>query len=414
MSTGAKILVFIVAMFVITIVKGIAPNLVIPATMIGGFIAMKLFFSKSESSTKENTKPTIQQQDNPEPQKGDVFIQPNEFIVEKSVEEITPKVENVTPNPIVEQKKEIKLENNKEQKLITWNTWKFEKTLTQSQKVIFSLSIFSILLVICFALAESVDYKMRMKETWFIWVGFIISQAWFQNKFWNTGTKFEIAAKQPDLSGIKRVWIKYKRQFFIAFAVIAVIIIIGVSIEPISNYLEEQESKRKEQARIKHEDSITTELSKLREYKTHLKTSEDTYDLTVSLQGINSKSLSVKIKAENSELLDKEGNPMILIRPNTTMEELYAEHRRFSQTFYTDFNLVLYTQNGNISYHVNSESMAYTGDFEHPIYLNGKRIDLFSDNYRTVYHTFISDQVTDMEGQRETFLSIDSISAVYN
>jgi hypothetical protein len=226
MSTGIKILVFIVAVIVITIIKDVAPTLVIPATMIGGFIAMSLFFSKKESSPKEPSNTNIQQKDNSESKNIDVIIQSNDYASRKKIiEEIALKDNPLASISMSEEKGNSDVQNN-DKKLITWSIWKFERTLTYSQKVIYSLSIFSIFLVICFALAESVDYHMRMKETWFIWVGFIISQAWFQNKFWNNGTKFEIVLKRPDLSEIKNNWTKNKRQFFIPFAVIVFILYI--------------------------------------------------------------------------------------------------------------------------------------------------------------------------------------------
>lgn len=417
MSTGAKILVFIGAMFFITIIKGMAPNLVIPATMLGGFIAMKLFFSKNDSSKKESHKPTNQEVKNLASNTDESPTQSIDSITEKPVEEVLPEVEVAIPTSSDEQKVGAKTEINQNRKLIAWHSWKFEKGLTHSQKIIFSLSVFSILLIICYAFAESLDSKMRMKETWFVWVGFILSQAWFQNKFWNnTGSNFQITLKRPELSGLKEIWFIHKHKILIVIGAVIIVSIIGLSIEPLNNYFEQQEIRRKELARSRHEDSVTTALSREREYKTHLKTSEDTYDLTIALKAIDANTLSIKIKAENSELLDKTGKPalLLLMQPSKTMEDLYAEHLRFSQTFYTDYNLTFHTPNGTIGFHVSSESMHYEGDFEHPVYLNGKRIDIFSDNWVNVYHTFITEQMANIEGRRETFLEIDSITAVYN
>ena len=123
-------------------------------------------------------------------------------------------------------------------------TWKFEKTLTPAQKIIFSISVFAVLLVISYALAESIDYKMRMKKTWLIWVGFILSQAWLQNKFWNSGLSFEFKVRKPNTSKLKLLWASHKKKFYIGIAVIFTLSIIGLSIDPLNKYLREKEIKQ--------------------------------------------------------------------------------------------------------------------------------------------------------------------------
>lgn len=139
---------------------------------------------------------------------------------------------NISPEPVVQEPvHEIK-------------TWKFERSLTHAQKIIFSLSVFAVLLVISYAFAESIDYKMRMKKTWLIWVGFILSQAWLQNKFWNSGLSFEFKVRKPNTSKLKLFWASHKRKFYIGIAVIFILSIIGLSIDPIKKYLHDKEIKQ--------------------------------------------------------------------------------------------------------------------------------------------------------------------------
>ncbi len=204
---------------------------------------MKLFFSKEESPTKDTPKVKTQESESPVVENIEEAIQIDEIPVEKIEEKRMQEVELVTPNE-TESNSETIDESKKEQKSDRWNTWKFEKTLTNSQKVIFSLSVFAVLLVISFAMAESFDEEMKMSETWFIWVGFIVSQAWLQNKFWNSGLSFELKARKPDTSKLNFFWTKHRKKFFVSVAVFSVLVVLGFCIDPFMEYLHERELKK--------------------------------------------------------------------------------------------------------------------------------------------------------------------------
>lgn len=89
---------------------------------------------------------------------------------------------------------------NSERKFLNKKSFVFPLTFTQ--KIIFSISAFLLFLVISYAFAESVDYKMRIKETWGVWVIFILIQAWLQNKIWNTNSEVSFTLFFPNISNL--------------------------------------------------------------------------------------------------------------------------------------------------------------------------------------------------------------------
>ncbi|MBL0310332.1 MAG: hypothetical protein IPP77_11850 [Bacteroidetes bacterium] len=75
-------------------------------------------------------------------------------------------------------------------------------SLNQTQKIIYSISTFLITLVLAYAIAEDIDSEMTISETWGIWIIFILIQAWFQNKLWNSDPNVNFVFYFPRISGL--------------------------------------------------------------------------------------------------------------------------------------------------------------------------------------------------------------------
>ena len=62
----------------------------------------------------------------------------------------------------------------------TSNKWFSKKmfaiSINQTQKIIYGISVFLITLIMAYVLAEGIDSKMRISETWGVWIIFILIQ----------------------------------------------------------------------------------------------------------------------------------------------------------------------------------------------------------------------------------------------
>lgn len=72
--------------------------------------------------------------------------------------------------------------------------------LNQTQKIIYSISIFLIAFILAYVIAEDYDSDLLLSNTWGIWIIFILVQAWFQNKLWNSGDSLNITFFFPNVS----------------------------------------------------------------------------------------------------------------------------------------------------------------------------------------------------------------------
>jgi len=88
----------------------------------------------------------------------------------------------------------------------TSNKWFSKKmfaiSINQTQKIIYGISVFLITLIMAYVLAEGIDSKMRISETWGVWIIFILIQAWFQNKLWNSYTTLNFVLYFPNVTRI--------------------------------------------------------------------------------------------------------------------------------------------------------------------------------------------------------------------
>ena len=109
----------------------------------------------------------------------------------------------------------------------------FFENLQTPQKVIYSISTVAISFVVCYAFAQSLDYNLRMKETWFVWVIFIAVQTWLQNKFWSSNTPVTINYKQPQLSRIKSWFLIRKKKLYLGVVILFLLVLVAVSIDPL-------------------------------------------------------------------------------------------------------------------------------------------------------------------------------------
>jgi hypothetical protein len=76
----------------------------------------------------------------------------------------------------------------------------FTFSLNQTQKIICGISTFLIVLVLAYAIAEEIDSDLQISNTWGIWIIFILIQAWFQNKLWNSNDSLNFALLFPNVS----------------------------------------------------------------------------------------------------------------------------------------------------------------------------------------------------------------------
>lgn len=93
-----------------------------------------------------------------------------------------------------------------ETKAPTYNKWFTKKVFAistnQTQKVIYGISVFLITLILAYAIAENIDSEMRISQTWGVWIIFILVQAWFQNKLWNSDTTLNLILYFPNVTGL--------------------------------------------------------------------------------------------------------------------------------------------------------------------------------------------------------------------
>ena len=254
----------------------------------------------------------------------------------------------------------------------------FGKDLTQSQKIIFSIALFLVCFILFYVWAYDVgpyiedkayddNFKkmpFAFEKTWYVWIVFIAVQAWFQNKFWSSRSKLEIAFTLPNPHWLMLILSKHKRKILISISLVALTLIVAISIEPIKNYFAQQESqqyeeahKLEEQARISHEDAVTKELNGSRKYHTRLKTANASYGLSVTVKG-DYNGVLVTITAIYVDVVDQKGLPAFIIQPSSSYKQQLKDHMRLREMFDTDFDLVFHSKNyGVIRQHVNSKSM---------------------------------------------------------
>lgn len=72
-------------------------------------------------------------------------------------------------------------------------------SLTKSQKTIYGISSFLIVFIIAFVFAEDIDSNIELRNTWGIWIVFIILQAWVQNKIWNSDNQSMVTIYYPNI-----------------------------------------------------------------------------------------------------------------------------------------------------------------------------------------------------------------------
>mgnify|MGYP000888732413 CR=1 FL=1 len=120
----------------------------------------------------------------------------------------------------------------------------FFENLQTPQKVIYSISTVAISFVLCFAFAQSLDSELSMKETWFVWVFFIAVQTWLQNKFWSSNTPVTINYKQPQLSRIKNWFLLRKKKLYLSLAILLLLTVVAVSIDPLYRYYEKRKIEK--------------------------------------------------------------------------------------------------------------------------------------------------------------------------
>lgn len=132
----------------------------------------------------------------------------------------------------------------KEENIIDRKEITLFKNLQLPQKIIYSLSLFSLFFILCFVYAKSTDYKVRLTETWFIWVSFIITQTWLQNKLWSLGSSFSISFNQSKLLKIKRWFTRKKKQVLITISILSVIVTSTYLIIAWIEYTEKQKTEQ--------------------------------------------------------------------------------------------------------------------------------------------------------------------------
>jgi hypothetical protein len=159
-----------------------------------------------------------------------------------SIEE--PEIKLVSPqNHLLDEPNNQIKEEAIEETPILFTTLSIKKVLTTSQKIILSLSSFGILAIISYVIAEKIDYRVKITETWFVWVLFIIIESWLQSKLWNDELQMKVKLPQPKWNQIKHSLQKNKRTSFIGI----VILIIGtfyLTVHQINKYLEDREIER--------------------------------------------------------------------------------------------------------------------------------------------------------------------------
>lgn len=57
--------------------------------------------------------------------------------------------------------------------------------LTPVQRIIYSLTAIGICYILCYAIAEQISSDTTLSKTWFVWIIFILSQTYLQNKIWS-------------------------------------------------------------------------------------------------------------------------------------------------------------------------------------------------------------------------------------
>jgi hypothetical protein len=283
MNIATKIFVFILVILFVTVIRQFFP----PAIFIGAFAVYYLFFKKEDkpnstdqtSSSNKSKKPTPQPKvevtlNKVEPAEakdtliekepateiitpsGNVFkfasAKEDDLVKSRTLSETTEQANlgtdmNSANSELTDEGSQVDKETvgGSLTKSNPYAAFKIERDFTLIQKIIFSLSAFAVFLVIAYAFAESLDYKMRIKKTWLVWIAFILLQAWLQNLLWSSKFRIAINFKIPSITPhVKKFWLKNKKTFYILIVVISVLAIGVLSINPVESYLKQKKLEK--------------------------------------------------------------------------------------------------------------------------------------------------------------------------
>ncbi len=82
-------------------------------------------------------------------------------------------------------------------KSITIQQLQIDKTLTIQQKIIYSSTVLLCLFILSYAYSYEIDRRIRLSETWIVWLVFVLLQAFLQNKIW--ANRLTIRIKYPTI-----------------------------------------------------------------------------------------------------------------------------------------------------------------------------------------------------------------------
>jgi hypothetical protein len=211
-------------------------------------------------------------------------IDPNEDQIQNEKEKLDDTIE--TNEKIID--KEIIVNQDAETELNETSSsrsyiFKFQKSFTLAQKVILSITAFSILLIISYSYAENIDQQNSIKETWFIWTGFILIEAWIQNKIWNSSLNLQLSLKTPAFNKIQIHFKNYKLRVYRILSLLTLMVLATFIIfyynkiaqhESEVSHMQQEITQRNEQLEMdktRMEDEINTLKSQLDEEKVRTK-----------------------------------------------------------------------------------------------------------------------------------------------
>ena len=184
-----RIIIFLLTMLVLAAVGRFIPF----APIIGGVVAAWLLFSKpKEVQPKDWTQDEEDGEESEE--KGEWGDYELEGDKKKATSVTKDKNESMLLNDLEEEVIEEEISQDVEyEREFKIKTFYFEKILSPKQKIISSVTIFTSLLIIALALSDEI-YMIHMYHkshgsyinlTWYVWICFILTQAYIQNKIWS-------------------------------------------------------------------------------------------------------------------------------------------------------------------------------------------------------------------------------------
>ncbi len=421
------------------------------APLIGGYIAYSLFFKKDNSKKPTEAQIKVENSDIQIEKRIEVERPEDNINQDTKLKDPEPSFNGDAANIISEDVEKSQIESIPSENTETV-TEKTDKELHSKNDTRYFVFIFYSLIafIICGALFSFFTYEesiFNFKESWFYWVLLLVALRLLFNYFVEKGNddkiiyskvwsrvnvyfkkSFELFNKIKPVSWLTSLRLSVSRALHIdrkktslpflvtlfrdnvnfyvtvALTIVVIALLLVLLVNCVDKLSKERAIKEQQLALVRYNDSLDTELKKMRKYETEVKVKDDRYDLKISFSPLgNNEELKIQIEFRN-RFWDAEDQKKFFVGP--------VDYKYLSDTLIaSDINLLFHSSHfQDLNYLIRSSMVSYRGAYEITTTLpGGMRMPHFLG--KDTYHIFDCEDVISVKDRKELFLSIDSITA---